>query len=280
MVGVSIVILNYDGIEALEYAVRSVTNQLWLMMDDYEILILENFSSEHSLKKVKGLVDKYHDYNIDYKVLDNKHRFITGLNNAFRLAKYQNVIFMENDILMKPHCLYRMLTAMTRKEKCIVQPIIKTQKEKIEKTHARWLFPGYGLNQKSKSPTTDVLNTSIFAMTKKTFRRIGEFDKSLAPAYMEDVDYSLRAKKLGVELLVAQDAEVIHFHNFTFSKFYSKNDISDICFRNRKYIIKKHYSGWERAARILGITVGDLFRWLAPLADGRIVIHESKKKGI
>ena len=99
--------------------------------------------------------------------------------------------------------------------------------------------------------------TTCFLSSWDTLSKIGEFDTNFSPAYYEDVDYSIRARKKGVKLIVAKDAIAYHRANFSFSKVMKKREISDVCSKNRQYLINKHYKGIDRFTRIMLVKLLD-----------------------
>ena len=77
-------------------------------------------------------------------------------------------------------------------------------------------------------------------MQKSTFDFVGKFDENLAPAYWEDVDYTIRAHRLGFKTKKGV-GRAIHYANWSFSKVYSKKQMSNWCRRNAFYIFRKHF---------------------------------------
>ena len=84
--------------------------------------------------------------------------------------------------------------------------------------------------------------TGIFMMSKMVFNYVGEFDINCAPAFYEDLDYNIRAHKIGIHSWCDPYAKAIHNHEQgSFHRTYGKKKISKICRRNFWYVIRKHY---------------------------------------
>lgn len=68
---------------------------------------------------------------------------------------------------------------------------------------------------------------------KKKFLELKGFDPAYSPFYWEDVDLSYRATKKGWKILFDPQIKVIHHHESTISKYYSREKIKTIAFRNQ-----------------------------------------------
>jgi len=202
-------ILNYNGKGIIERAVDSVLNQSF---KPTEILVIDNGSTDDSWKLVEKHVTRVVH-------ADNKFKFITGLNVAFEEASQPVVTFMENDIILHEDCLGEMYQS----DYNIVSP--KFFDKDGGKYKVEW-YAGF--------------LSACFTMNKSTYEAIGKFDEKLAPAYWEDVDYSIRAKRMGYSCK-KDVGSAIHYANWSFSKVFTKKQMGSWCKRNAWYIAQKHY---------------------------------------
>lgn len=202
-------ILNYNGAGIIQRSVDSVLRQT---RKPDEILVIDNNSTDDSWKIVEKDVTRVVH-------ADNKFQFITGLNTAFGEAKGDVVTFMENDILLH-------------------NKFLQTTKDE----DGDILCPKfYGVDGKPyKVEWYAGFLSACFTMQKSTFDFVGKFDEALAPAYWEDVDYSIRAKRMGFSCR-KNIGKAVHYANWSFSKVYSKKQMGSWCKRNAWYIARKHY---------------------------------------
>lgn len=77
-------------------------------------------------------------------------------------------------------------------------------------------------------------------LDKSKFLTIGGFDTLYSPFYWEDVDLSYRAWKSGYEIIFDPATEMIHHHESTIGKYFSKNFIQTIALRNQLIFIWKN----------------------------------------
>lgn len=207
---VSIAILNWNGKAFLRRSIEAALAQT-AVVD--EIFVIDNDSSDESWMIAEEM-------GIRLVHADNAHGFITGLNVAFSVATSDKVFFMSNDVFPYKNCLSEMLLRTG-----IVWPRFYTEQ-------------GKELERGKKT-----IMTAAFLMSRADFKRIGDFDVRLAPAYMEDLDYSIRAKKLGIPLHQCMFAHAIHLTSASFKKAITKRQISKLCRKHRVYVLKKHYHG-------------------------------------
>lgn len=240
MDNVSVVVLNYNGKDVLDPLLISTISQ---MRRNDELLIIDNKSTDGSQE-----IGKKYGLTVVYE--NNHNQFVGGLNKTFDYAKNEKVIFLSNDLILANGFIDNM-----RKEICnsrIVQPVFYTS-EGIQNAGANFYYPMIGYARKSVySPLsiTDIFATTAFGMTKTTYKAIGKFDENLAPAFLEDVDYSMRASKQEIRKCVVGTAWCYHHTSHTFGKKYGKPKISSFCEKNRKYLICKHYKGLDKALRL------------------------------
>jgi len=240
MDSISIVVLNYNGKDVLQECLVSVLTQ---KAPNDELIIIDNESTDGS----EEIGKKYGTVVLE----NNKFQFIGGLNKAFEYAKNEKVLFLSNDLILKYGFIDNIRKEITSDR--IVQPVFYTS-EGIQNAGADFLYPMLGMarrNLYSLLSHTSVFATTAFGMTKTTFKNIGKFDENLAPAFLEDIDYSLRAKKLGIDLIVVGNAWCFHHTSHAFGKKYGKPNISKFCEKNRVYLIRKHYKGFNKYLRLV-----------------------------
>ena len=213
----TVAILNYNGRDIIEGCVETVLRQT---VPPDEILLIDNSSTDDSWKLVEKDVTRVVH-------ADNRHRFITGLNTAFAESQFGQVFFMENDVFLHP----KLFETIPYSRNTIINPTFLDMHGKPYKAEKEGFF------------------TAAFMMHKEMFEKVGAFDVKLSPAYYEDVDYAIRAKRKGFKIMQTTGT-AIHRANWSFSKVFSKKDMSEMCQRNRVYVIKKNYRGWERRWRL------------------------------
>lgn len=75
---------------------------------------------------------------------------------------------------------------------------------------------------------------------KEYFNELGGFDEIYSPFYWEDVDLGYRAKQKGWQTLFYPIVKVEHHHQTTIAKYFPKNKIQTIAYRNQFLFVWKN----------------------------------------
>ena len=250
-------ILNFNGKDYLEKCLKSVP--LSIAGIRLEKILIDNASTDESWK----IADKY-GFSVVHA--DNKHKFITGLNKAIESSHGRYFLFSQADLWFKQDAIRNLIKSTLLIKRGVVQPVIYSENGAIDNAGMNWIWPGYGIRRLKKTNgflyETDIATTITFMTTRNVLDKVGPFDTELSPAYYEDVDYALRCRGFGLRHYICSKASVVHNHTTSFSKLYSKKDLSNICFKNRLYVVKKHYKGFDRCLRCKVIRVAQSLRTL------------------
>lgn len=121
---VAVIILNWNGKALLEQFLPSVLNHS--MMDDCEIVLADNGSSDDSLNFVKQNFPQ-----ISRLALDKNYGFAEGYNKAIRMTNAEYVVLLNSDVETTPDWLTTLISFMdTHAEVAAVQPKIRAWREK------------------------------------------------------------------------------------------------------------------------------------------------------
>lgn len=244
MGSLTVAILNWNGAEYLEECLKSIPSSI-----EAERILVDNASTDDSWK----IAERY-----GFRVVhaNNEHKFITGINTAITESKGDYILFSQADVVFMPECIER-LYKLAHSD-IIVQPMF-LRDGLIDNAGMKIVWPGYGVGEMVAEPhRTEVCTTITFLAPRRLYEIIGLYDTNLSPAYYEDVDWAIRAKAFKITHYVNSYALVKHRHNASFSKEYDKLAISEICRKNRRYLIKKHYRGLDRLLRLAVSTCLDV----------------------
>lgn len=226
--------------DTLRESIQSVLDQT-LKPDRF--IVIDNASTDDSRKIAK-------DMGIQVVDADNRHKFITGLNKAIVLNQ-DLLFFMQNDVVLDKECLKTMVRNSPHYERFFAQPVIYQTDGEIDNAGMDYFWPGFGQRRntkwwsRGKFQNCGLVSTICF-LTNNKFK---EYDTLFSPAYYEDLDMYLRTRGDFKHVLIP-DAKAVHRGNHTFSQTLKKRQISDICRRNRRKLIRKHYSGFDCCLRL------------------------------
>jgi len=86
---------------------------------------------------------------------------------------------------------------------------------------------------------------------RKKFNYLGGFDNVYSPFYWEDVDLSYRAWKAGFQILFDPKILVKHYHESTIGKYFDKNKIKAIAYRNQLIFNLKNITDFDLMAKFI-----------------------------
>lgn len=192
----------------------------------------------------------------DWKVkrFEKNNGNIGGQNRCFQVAKTNKVLFVSNDVTLMPDCIFSLVTCLSIDYGQYMPKVFKPNGD-IDSYGIEWKWPGYGMNKKvSTSPS--ICPSIIYLMRKDLWESVGGFDENLISSH-EDIDMGLLLSKMGYRQELCHIAKAIHIGNATLKDTLAK---PKEVFRNaRKRVIKKHYSGWDRAVRLFVLkTIGGI----------------------
>jgi hypothetical protein len=124
-------------------------------------------------------------------------------------------------------------------------------------------------------PATDAPTETGFVsgcsmlISRPVLEKIGLLAECFEPIYVEDVDYSLRARSAGFPVMVARGAVCYHRVGASLGRVNQSPRIVFAMNRNRAFALRRNYKGWRRAAGITYLAVTKPGRALLELAKGR-----------
>lgn len=232
MVKVFVVILNWNGKKDTVECLNSI-DELRIKDCELSIVVVDNASSDGSVEFLKKRFRKI-------TVLGNKENlgFAEGNNVGIRYALENGagfVLILNNDTMVDKDLLGRLLDATEKhKDAGIFSPKIyfakgfefhKERYSEKEKGRVIWFAGGlidwdnvlasnYGVDdtdigQYETERSIDFATGACMFVRRKVFEKIGLFDKKYF-LYLEDVDFSQRAKRAGWKILFVPDALVWH----------------------------------------------------------------------
>jgi len=132
--------------------------------------------------------------------------FPGNVNRALRTTEAEYVAIVNNDVTVLSTWLEGLKTEYLRRGgNCFLGP------------SGAAVSPTGGNMSSAKFPQVDYLGWSIIFSSKKCFDRVGLLDESFKIGYYEDVDFGLRAKKLGIKSFVFSPP-VSHYGGFSMNK--------------------------------------------------------------
>lgn len=208
---VSLIILNFNGIEYLEETIPAILN---LNYPNIEYIVVDNGSTDDSIDFIK----KYPQIKI-IKNIENLGYSI-GKNTGLKAAKGAYILSLDEDILINDYSLLQKLICKYSDNTCFLQvPLIDRGKEKT--FYYGTFYSIYGLNMHRQSVSINMLQNfnkkieicgptgGFFFVSKINLQKIGYFDES-QKFHIDDVDIGPRSCIFGFKNFLITDIYCEH----------------------------------------------------------------------
>lgn len=230
---VSIIIVNWNGAELLSECLLSLQKQDY---ENYETIIVDNNSSDNSLKVLKKLKS--------ITIIESKKNlgFAGGNNLGFTKAKGEYIFLLNSDAKLEKNTLDKLVKSLQQDELfAAVQPKFLYENKTINSIGAYFTntgflyYPGYG--KKNTIPKYDK-SQNIFSgygagllIRSEVINKIGLFDDDFF-MYFEETDLCMRIWLSGWKIFYNADA-TIHHKGGVSSKKYGLEKIYFHSYKNR-----------------------------------------------
>lgn len=208
--------------------------------DHIEIIIIDNGSTDGSLKKIKKQRSKIKNTGMKLKVIENNKNFgfAVAINQGIKASSGDYIFIGNDDLVIGKNSISSMIAYMEKNPEVGItggKIFQKNQKTRI-------ISNGFNFNRWtgkiSRSAVTenihqpDWLQGCALMIPKKVLNKIGLLDEGFSPAYFEDFDLCRRAKKAGFRTEYLPSAYFWHGETITGNKnkplkyfFWYKNKI-------------------------------------------------------
>lgn len=229
---VSIIILNRNGGPCLDHLFASFEKHNSVPA---EFIVIDHASTDSSLRVLHRWQSKLPLHVVP---LDRNDSFSASCNRGAKLARSENLLFLNNDIVWQHDALPTMLATLADKKVAAVGVrLLKTtfnsdgslrqsrQSPEIQHLGIRFLLEDDSYWPYEVTPESDP-EVSVFAPTampgvtgavllcrKQLFMQIGGFDERYFYGF-EDVELCLRLKQRGA-LICHNDLQALHHHGYT-----------------------------------------------------------------
>ncbi len=269
-----VVVLNWNGRDFLDDCLSSV-----LASDhpDFFVLLVDNASTDGSVEWVQGAFE-----GVEVLALPRNLRFAGGNNAGIERALQRGadaIVLLNNDTRVDPGWLRALAEVLAAEEGVgVVGPRICyfDEPELIWYGGGRFIRPlGWVFHRALRrrvderadpAGPTDWVSGCALAARAEVWRRLGGLDESYY-IYAEDVDFCLRARRMGVEIRYQPAALVLHKVSASVGgavsafKAYHKS-------RAGLHLLRRHLRVWELPGALAGRAVHDGAVALRLLAGG------------
>lgn len=244
MVKTSIIILTYNSAEYIEKLIKSVHE--FNKGDDFEILIVDNASSDKTLQIAKKAGSKVKIFETGVNL-----GFAAGINAGARQAKGAYLLFVNPDAVWAEGSIHDFFKVFQRNEKIgIVGGKLLDKSGRSEKNAGKFygfwgsVLLSLGLDETlgvrlspEKIRKVDFVSGGFMMVPSSIFKKLSGFDEKFF-MYIEDMELSFRAKKAGILTYFTPLPALIHIAQGSSNRSFAIRNI----FHGILYFHKKHGS--------------------------------------
>ena len=190
----------------------------------FEVIVVDNNSTDNTKRLLRE--EQKNREHFSYYSLDQNYGFSGGVNYGFSRAKGKYFIILNNDTLVTPGWIDRLIEAFESDELIgIVSPITNYVGEGPQVDPGAVDISPDGVDlyaqtivERGVAYESHRLVFFCVALRRELVDLIGLMDTGYVKGNFEDDDYCLRAILSGFKLAIAQNAFVYHFGSMTFKK--------------------------------------------------------------
>ncbi len=222
----SIIIVSYNTKKLTKECLDSIIKSLSGSSITYEIIVVDNNSTDGSVEVLKNLVRQLADRNLELITSKTNLGFGKGNNLGVKHAQGEYILLLNTDMLVLNNAIEKLFKFYKQNENKIHflggKLLNADRSEQPSAAHffsllvvfATLFLRGdyWGLTRFSPNKTTQVdwLSGACILTKKKYYDKLYGFDKEIF-MYMEEVDLLYRARKLGLYTYFFPEAKFIHY---------------------------------------------------------------------
>jgi GT2 family glycosyltransferase len=249
---VSIVIVSCDNLAFNRLCLESLL--VATSAESYEVIVVDNGSADGTREYLAELARRQKRVRVIFNC--ENRGFAAANNQALRVAVGDVLVLLNNDTIVVPGWLPRLLRYLDDKTIGLVGPVTNRCGNEAQ-IEARYSTLGEmvgfaavrAAEHAGQSFEIRVATMFCVAMRREVFDRIGPLDEQFGLGLFEDDDYSMRVRAAGYRVVCANDVFVHHFGQASLGKLASVGQYGELFHANRRRWEAKWNRLWQPDAR-------------------------------
>jgi len=248
----SVVVVTYDGLPfnrlCLETALAHSGDA------DLELIVVDNGSSDGTPQYLTRLAAA--DARVRVLLNGRNAGFAAACNQGLGLAGGENLVLLNNDTMVPPGWLPRLIAHLRNPEVGLVGPVTNRigNEAEIETDYRRWgEFLDFAARRAHEfaGDWIELRSPAMFclALRRETFLRLGPLDERYEVGLLEDDDYADRARAAGYQQRCVEDVVVHHFGEASFGHLVAGGEYGRILRANQSRYAEKWGRDWQPYGR-------------------------------
>jgi GT2 family glycosyltransferase len=233
---ISIVIPNYNGEKLIKKNLSKVVDCLSKSNEDYEIIVVDDGSTDGSIDYLKTKEDI-----LGIKLIVNQKNlgFSSTVNKGVEETSGDIIVLLNTDVVPKEGFLKPVLPHFNDENVFAVGFLDESMEKNKKVFRGRGVGgfrKGFLVHRKGEIDKSNTLWASggSSAFRKSVWDKLGGLNALYDPFYWEDIDLSYRALKSGYKIIFEKKSVVEHYHEEgSIKQKYSDSFIKAIAYRNQ-----------------------------------------------
>jgi len=248
----SIVVVTYDGLPFNRLCLETVLAHGGDV--DLELIVVDNGSSDGTPEYLTRLAGA--DARVRVLLNGRNTGFASACNQGLGLAGGEHLVLLNNDTMVPPGWLPRLIAHLRNPEVGLVGPVTNRigNEAEIETDYRRWgEFLDFAARRADEfaGDWLELRSPAMYclALRRETFLRLGPLDERYEVGLLEDDDYADRARAAGYQQRCVEDVVVHHFGEASFGKLVAGGEYGRILRANQSRYAEKWGRDWEPYGR-------------------------------
>lgn len=221
--GTSIIIPTYNQVNYLRECIESI--RLYTPQP-YELIIIDNGSDDGSAEYLKSASG------VRFQILPDNRGFAGAVNQGLMLARGTTLLILNNDSVVTTNWLGNLLNCLYSDPHIgIVGPMTNyisgdqlITTDYTGMAEMQQFAAAYNQSDAHRWVATSRLTGFCMLLRRETFLDLGFFDEGFEIGNCEDDDYGLRARLMGLQLIIAKDTFIHHYGSVSMKSLNARFD--------------------------------------------------------
>jgi GT2 family glycosyltransferase len=249
---ISVVVVSYDGLPFNRLCLETVLAHSG--EDDLELIVVDNGSTDGTPEYLTRLGAA--DARVRILLNGRNTGFSAACNQGLGLAGGEHLVLLNNDTMVPPGWLPRLVAHLRNPEVGLVGPVTNRigNEAEIETDYRRWgEFLDFAARRAHEFAGNwiELRSPAMFclALRRETFVRLGPLDERYEVGLLEDDDYADRARAAGYQQRCVEDVVVHHFGEASFGQLVADGKYGRILRANQARYAEKWGREWQPYGR-------------------------------
>jgi GT2 family glycosyltransferase len=248
----SVVVVSYDGLPFNRLCLETVLAHSGDV--DLELIVVDNGSSDGTPEYLTRLGAA--DARVRVLLNGRNAGFASACNQGLGLAGGEHLVLLNNDTMVPPGWLPRLIAHLRNPEVGLVGPVTNRigNEAEIETDYRRWgEFLDFAAQRAHEfaGDWLELRSPAMFclALRRETFVRLGPLDERYEVGLLEDDDYADRARAADYQQRCVEDVVVHHFGEASFGQLVADGRYGSILRANQARYAEKWGRDWQPYGR-------------------------------